>query len=124
MLPILAACGGMIAPAVIYALIILHSDTISGWAIPMATDIAFALGVLSLLGNRIPFSIKIMLTALAIVDDLGSIIVIDHFYSENISTTFLLAAAGIFGLLLIMNKFGVTSVILYLVTGFSYGISP
>lgn len=124
MLPILAACGGMIAPAVIYALINLHSDTISGWAIPMATDIAFALGVLSLLGNRIPFSIKIMLTALAIVDDLGSIIVIGLFIRRTFQLLYILAAAGIFGLLLIMNKFGVTSVILYLVTGFSYGISP
>ncbi len=117
MLPIFAACGGMIAPAVIYSLINLRAETINGWAIPMATDIAFALGVLSLLGDRIPFSIKIMLTALAIVDDLGSIVVIGLFYSEDIFTIFLFAAAGIFGLLLIMNKFGVTSVILYLITG-------
>lgn len=117
MLPIFAACGGMIAPALIYSFINIHAETIKGWAIPMATDIAFALGVLSLLGNRIPFSIKIMLTALAIVDDLGSIIVIGLFYSEDISTTFLLIAAGIFGILLLMNKFGVKSIIVYLITG-------
>lgn len=117
MLPVFAACGGMIAPAVIYSLINMQDETIKGWAIPMATDIAFALGVLSLLGNRIPFSIKIMLTALAIVDDLGSIVVIGLFYSEDISASFLFAAAGVFGILLLMNKFGVKSVMVYLVTG-------
>lgn len=116
MLPILAAAGGMLCPALIHAAFNSGTDTQQGFGIPMATDIAFSLAVLSLLGKRVPLSLKIFLTALAIIDDLGAIIVIALFYSQNFSITDLGAALGIFVLLLVMNrmKFRITWVYLLL----------
>lgn len=116
-LPVFAAIGGMAVPALIYALFNQGTPTASGWGIPMATDIAFAIGVLSLLGSRIPISLKIFLTALAIVDDLGAIMVIAVFYSSQISLQYLLYAAGVFALLLVFNRMGVKNLFFYLVPG-------
>ena len=116
-LPIFAAVGGMIVPALIYIILNLNSPTRSGWGIPMATDIAFALGVLSLLGKRIPFSLKIFLTALAIADDLGAILVIAIFYTNQLHWIQLAYSAGILTLLLIMNKMGVKRLVFYIIPG-------
>ena len=100
LLPIGAAVGGMLAPACIYLLLNGFGEGPSGFGIPMATDIAFALGMLALAGNRVPFSLKIFLTALAIIDDLGAILVIALFYNTGISWTFLGTAIDIFLLLM------------------------
>ena len=116
-LPIFAAVGGMIVPALIYIILNLNSPTRSGWGIPMATDIAFALGVLSLLGKRIPFSLKIFLTALAIADDLGAILVIAIFYTNQLHWIQLAYSAGILILLLGMNKMGVKRLVFYIIPG-------
>jgi Na+:H+ antiporter, NhaA family len=116
-LPIAAALGGMIFPALVYVLFNLGKSSISGWGIPMATDIAFALAVLALLGKRVPVSLKIMLTALAIVDDLGAIVVIAIFYSNDIAFSYLAMAGGAFLILLLLNKAGVKSIALYLLIG-------
>ncbi|ALI99624.1 Na+/H+ antiporter NhaA [Rufibacter tibetensis] len=116
-LPVFAAVGGMLIPAGIYALVNGGTDTASGWGIPMATDIAFAIGLLSLLGNKVPTGLKIFLTALAIVDDLGAIVVIAVFYSEGLHITYLLYAGGIFLLLLVFNKTGIKSLFFYLIPG-------
>jgi len=105
LLPIMAAIGGMLVPALAYIVFNLSSDSISGWGIPMATDIAFAIGALSLLGERIPKSLITFLIALAIVDDLGAVAVIALFYTENINLT-ALAYAGGFGLLLVSLNLG------------------
>src|SRR5690606_10604238 len=83
-LPIIAALGGMLMPALLFALVNIGSATTKGWGIPMATDIAFAIGILSVLGNRVPNSLKVFLTALAIVDDLGAILVIAIFYTTDL----------------------------------------
>ncbi|WP_192821824.1 Na+/H+ antiporter NhaA [Rufibacter sp. LB8] len=117
-LPVFAAMGGMFIPAGIYALVNAGTDTASGWGIPMATDIAFAIGLLSLLGSRVPIGLKVFLTALAIVDDLGAIAVIAFFYSSGIQVSNLLYALGIFLGLLVLNRLGVKSLIFYLVPGF------
>lgn len=117
LLPVSAALGGMIVPAIIYLLMNFHTPASSGWGIPMATDIAFALGVLSLLGKRVPFSLKIMLTALAIVDDLGAILVIAIFYSSNISIMHLFLALGTFAVLIGLNKFGIRYMAVYILLG-------
>lgn len=106
-LPMLAALGGMIVPAIIYAFLNAGADSISGWGIPMATDIAFALGVLMLLGNRIPLALKVFLLALAIVDDLGAILVIALFYTEQISITSLVIALILLGISVFLNFIGV-----------------
>lgn len=116
-MPIFAAAGGMILPALVYALFNLNTATSSGWGIPMATDIAFALGVLSLLGKRVPASLKIFLAALAIVDDLGAILVIAFFYSDELHLTQLLYAAGIMAFLIILNRLGVKRLIFYIIPG-------
>lgn len=116
-LPAFAALGGMLVPAGIYMLINQGTPYQAGAGIPMATDIAFALGILSLLGNRVPASIKIFLTALAIIDDLGAILVIAFFYSTGLSLINLGAAIGLFGLLLILNKLKVRWMIVYLIGG-------
>ncbi len=118
MLPVSAAIGGMIIPAGIYLALNMGTPTESGAGIPMATDIAFALGVLSLLGNRVPMSLKVFLTALAVIDDLGAIIVIAVFYSSNLSIAYLLGALGVFALLMILNKvLKVQTLIPYLLGG-------
>ncbi|GFZ33859.1 Na(+)/H(+) antiporter NhaA [Clostridium zeae] len=116
-LPIVAAIFGMIVPAGIYALCNYNQLTINGFGIPMATDIAFALGVISLVGKKAPKGIIVFLTALAIVDDLGAIIVIAIFYSTEISWMYLLISLVIFILLLIVNKLKVKSVFVFLILG-------
>lgn len=103
-LPIAAAAGGMIFPAIIYLVFNLNPETIQGWGVPIATDIAFAVAVLSLLGKRVPLSLKIFLLTLAIVDDIGAITVIALFYAEIINYGFLLASAGIVATLLLFRK--------------------
>lgn len=118
MLPCVAALGGMIAPALIYAGINWNDAVaLRGWAIPAATDIAFALGVLALLGSRVPIALKVFLTAVAIVDDLGAIVIIAMFYTADLNVTSLgLASLGVLGLV-IANKTGVRSVPVYLAIG-------
>lgn len=116
-LPIWGAMGGMLVPAGIYLLFNYGLITQSGAGIPMATDIAFALGVLSLLGNRVPVSLKIFLTALAVIDDLGAIIIIAVFYTTSLSFVNLGIALGIFAALLILNRLKVHNLIPYLMGG-------
>lgn len=108
-LPIVAAVGGMIVPAVCYALMTAGTAGAHGWGIPMATDIAFALGIMSLLGKRVPLALKVFLVALAIVDDLGAVLVIALVYTSDLSPAHLLAAAGWLGVLLGLNRSGVRS---------------
>ena len=118
MLPIIGAVGGMAVPALFY-IIINYSDstTLNGWAIPSATDIAFSLGVLSLLGKRVPISLKVFLTALAIIDDLGAIVIIAFFYSGNIEIKYLILMLVSIILLVGLNKFKVKSFIPFLIVG-------
>jgi len=116
-LPIVAAIGGMVAPASIYAAFNMGKPTMHGWGVPMATDIAFALGVLALLGSRVPLSLKVFLTSLAIVDDLGALVVIALFYTEDISVMYLQFGASILCLLVLFNMFKVRSPIPYLLVG-------
>jgi NhaA family Na+:H+ antiporter len=117
--PIFGAVGGMIIPAAIFLMFNFGTETQSGAGIPMATDIAFALGILSLLGNRVPISLKVFLTALAVIDDLGAIIIIAIFYTKAILWNNLFIALGIFVLLLVLNRMKVRSVIPYLIGGFA-----
>lgn len=117
-LPIFAAIGGMLMPALIHFLFNRGTETQSGFGVPMATDIAFALGVLALLGNKIPLSLKVFLTALAIIDDLGAILVIALFYVGDFSLTYLLLALGVFAGLLVLNRLGVRRLAYYLIPGF------
>ena len=117
-LPIIAAVGGMLVPALIYIFVNFeNTETLNGWAIPSATDIAFSLGVLSLLGSRVPISLKVFLTALAIIDDLGAIVIIAVFYSGDLNIFYLsmmlLALIG----LLTLNKFGFKIFLPYLIIG-------
>lgn len=117
LLPIFAAIGGMVVPATIYFIINRGEPTLSGTGIPTATDIAFALGILSLLGNRVPVSLKIFLTALAVIDDLGAIIIISLFYTKTLVLSNLFISLAIFGLLLVLNRLRVKSLIPYLIGG-------
>ena len=118
MLPIIAAVGGMVVPALFYIAINFdNSETLNGWAIPSATDIAFSLGILSLLGSRVPISLKIFLTALAIIDDLGAILIIAFFYSGDLSISYLSLILISYIFLLILNKFGVKKFIPFLLVG-------
>ena len=116
-LPILAALGGVLAPALIYFSLNYGSDTAGGWGIPMATDIAFAIAIISMLGRRVPSSLKIFLSALAIVDDLMAILVIALFYSTEIHYTYLFYAIGIFCFLLLLNKLKVKKLAAYIIPG-------
>jgi NhaA family Na+:H+ antiporter len=118
LLPIIGAVGGMVVPAIIYIVINIGSpETLKGWAIPSATDIAFSLGVLSLLGKRVPISLKVFLTALAIIDDLGAIVIIAFFYSGNIEVYYLLLMLAAVLVLVVLNKFNIRSFIPYLFIG-------
>ena len=118
LLPIIAAVGGMVVPAMIYIIINLDDPiTLNGWAIPSATDIAFSLGVLSLLGRRVPLSLKVFLTALAIIDDLGAIVIIALFYSGDLSIKYLSLMLLAFIILLLINKFSVKKILPYLIVG-------
>ena len=118
LLPIIGAVGGMAVPALIYIIINLKTGyTLRGWAIPSATDIAFSIGVLSLLGSRIPISLKVFLVALAIIDDLGAIIIIAFFYSTELQYTYLLLMAVAFLLLIILNKFNIKNFAPYFLVG-------
>ena len=118
LLPIIGAVGGMVVPALIYIFINLETgETLKGWAIPSATDIAFSIGVLSLLGSRIPISLKVFLTALAIIDDLGAIIIIAFFYTNELHFFYLIMMFVSFFILLILNKFGVKKFIPYMLVG-------
>lgn len=119
-LPAVAALGGMVVPAVVFVLINSGGAGAHGWGIPMATDIAFALGVVGLLGKRIPTELRIFLLALAIVDDLGAILVIAFFYTDHISTGALGAAAVVLALLLLVRNLGVRSVGAYAILGFLF----
>jgi NhaA family Na+:H+ antiporter len=118
MLPIIAAVGGMIIPALFYVVINFgNSETMNGWAIPSATDIAFSLGILSLLGSRVPISLKVFLTALAIIDDLGAILIIAFFYSGDLSIVYLSLILISYILLLVLNKFSIKIFTPYLIIG-------
>lgn len=116
-LPIFGAIGGMLVPAGLFLLLNFGTATQAGAGIPMATDIAFAIGILSLLGNRVPTSLKIFLTALAVIDDLGAIIIIAIFYTASISFVNLFIALGIFAVLLLLNRLRVHNLIPYLIGG-------
>jgi NhaA family Na+:H+ antiporter len=116
-LPVAAAVGGMIFPALIYWVFNGGASSMSGWGIPIATDIAFSLAILSTLGRRIPFGIRIFLTAFAIADDLGAILVIALFYTPEIHMTYLLGGVGVCVILFLMNRFWVKSAVGYLVMG-------
>jgi len=118
LLPIIAAVGGMLIPALIYIFININNpETLNGWAIPSATDIAFSIGVLSLLGSRVPISLKIFLVALAIIDDLGAIVIIAFFYTGDLSLKYLGLLFLIFIFLLILNRFEVKRFLPYLIFG-------
>lgn len=118
MLPIIAALGGMIVPALIFSFFNFGDDfAMNGWAIPTATDIAFALGILSLLGNRVPVSLKIFLMALAIIDDLGAIVIIALFYTNTLSIISIIIASICLGTLIVMNKMGVVTKSAYILVG-------
>lgn len=119
LLPFFGALGGMLVPAALFMLFNFGTATQSGAGIPMATDIAFALGILSLLGNRVPTSLKIFLTALAVIDDLGAIIIIAIFYTKTLLWANLVIALGIFALLLVFNRMKVRNLIPYLIGGVS-----
>lgn len=117
MLPVFAAAGGMLIPALLHFILNKGTVTQSGIGIPMATDIAFALGVLSLLGNKVPLSLKIFLTALAIIDDLGAIIVIALFYTKGFALIYLILSISVFILLLVLKKMKVMNLIFYILPG-------
>ena len=118
LLPIIAAIGGMLVPALLYVYInFQNSETLNGWAIPSATDIAFSLGVLSLLGSRVPISLKVFLTALAIIDDLGAIVIIAFFYSGDLDIYYLALLLITFFVLFILNKANIKKIFPYLILG-------
>lgn len=116
-LPIIAAFGGMVFPALIYSLFNVSTPWTNGWGVPMATDIAFSLGILSLLGSRAPLSLRIFLTALAIIDDLGGILTIAIFYAGNINWQFFFLSLAVLAILLVFNRLKVNKQWLYLTLG-------
>ena len=115
LLPVIAAIGGMLLPALIYTSVNHGTSAASGWGIPTATDIAFAVGIMSILGDRVPVSLKIFLTALAIADDLGAILVVAFFYGGKVNLVLLLIAALILVLVYLLNKYGEKRMIFYLI---------
>lgn len=115
MLPVIAAAGGMLMPAIIYTVFNMNSITAGGWGIPTATDIAFAVGIMSILGNKVPVSLKIFLTALAIADDLGAILVVAIFYGGSINMQLLVVALILIGVILLMNKLGEKRMMYFLI---------
>jgi NhaA family Na+:H+ antiporter len=117
LVPIFAAVGGMIFPALIHFRLNSGADTQNGFGIPMATDIAFALGILSLVGKRIPFALKVFLTALAIIDDLGAIIIIAIFYTKDLDFLYLIGALVVFGLLIVLNRLKIYKIAWYIIGG-------
>ncbi|WP_294248582.1 Na+/H+ antiporter NhaA [uncultured Chryseobacterium sp.] len=117
LLPIVAAVGGMLMPAVIYLIFNPSGEAHKGWGIPMATDIAFALGVLFLLGKKIPMALKVFLTALAIVDDLGAVLVIAFFYTSQIEVAYLLAGLSLLAVMYAGNRLGIRSILFYAILG-------
>ena len=121
-LPIAAAIGGMVVPALIYFFFNMNTDYANGWGIPMATDIAFAIGILSLMGNKVPLSLKIFLTALAIVDDLGAILLIAIFYTSQINIWLLVVAFILLAVLYWMSKRGVKTTSFYIIPGIAIWI--
>jgi NhaA family Na+:H+ antiporter len=123
LLPALAALGGMVAPAAVYLALNAGGDGEAGWGIPMATDIAFALGLLAIIGSRIPAALRVFLLALAIVDDIGAILVIALFYTEDIDLLPLFAAAGLLGAMFVMTRLHVTSLFLYSFAGLAVWVS-
>ena len=122
-LPVAAAAGGMIVPALIYTMLNLGGEGSSGWGIPMATDIAFARGVLALLGTRAPFALKVFLLALAIADDLGAILVIAVFYTDEIAAQPMAWALGLVVLMFVMNRYGIRATNMYLVVGIFFWVA-
>ncbi|HZW06681.1 MAG TPA: Na+/H+ antiporter NhaA, partial [Phycisphaerales bacterium] len=116
-LPVVAAVGGMLAPGVIYACVNWGEPTVRGWGIPTATDIAFALGVLALLGKRVPIGLRVFLATLAIADDIGALLVIALFYTERLETGFLLYAGAALALMIAFNASGVRRAWLYWIVG-------
>jgi len=116
-MPAIAALGGMVVPALLFALVAAGTDGSRGWGIPMATDIAFAIGVVALLGSRVPASLKLFLLTLAIVDDIGAILVIGVFYSSGLEPRFLLAALALVAAIVLLNRAGVVWAAPYLVLG-------
>lgn len=116
-LPIIAALGGVIVPAAIYTVFNFGTDTGKGWGIPMATDIAFALAIITVMGKKVPVSLKIFLAALAIADDLMAILVIAVFYTSELHTTYLLYALGVLALPVVFNRMGLKNLALYIVPG-------
>lgn len=125
-LPGVAAIGGMVVPAAVYVAFNYSSENpvaINGWAIPTATDIAFALGILSMLGNRVPVSLKLFLMALAIIDDLGAIVIIALFYTTDLSTLSISVAFVSLAILIVMNRFGVTKKAAYFIIGWVLWVS-
>jgi len=118
LLPIIGAVGGMVIPALVYVSINFgNTETLNGWAIPSATDIAFSLGILSLLGSRVPISLKIFLTALAIIDDLGAILIIAFFYSGDLSISYLSLILIAYIFLIVLNKLGIKKFFPYFLIG-------
>lgn len=117
LLPIIAAIGGMLVPALIHFLLNQGANTQSGAGIPTATDIAFSLGVLSLFGKKVPLSLKIFLTALAIADDLGAIFIIAIFYTKTIVWIYLISSLGVFLFLILMNRLRVKNILIYILGG-------
>ena len=117
-LPAIAAIGGMVAPAIIYVLININNpENISGWAIPTATDIAFSLAVLLIIGKNVPLSLKVFLLSLAIIDDLGAVLIIAFFYTAQISGTYLIYSSIVFVLLILINRMGINKMYVYMLLG-------
>jgi NhaA family Na+:H+ antiporter len=116
-LPLAAAVGGILMPALVHFALNKGTATQAGFAIPMATDIAFALGILALAGNKVPTAVKVFLTALAIIDDIGAILVIAFFYTNNVLFTYLLIAGGILCALFVLNRLRVRNLIFYILPG-------